>query len=421
MGAVQQEEKKVKSKHQLTLWIFLGLIFGMIVGYVLNKLFSPEQVASITNIIKYGSIIFLKLIKLVIGPLVLSTLVVGVASIGDANTVGRMGVKTIGWFIFASALSLSLGLIFVNFFKPGLEFTQHVDALVQTKALDSSSFSLDHFMDQLIPENIFVSLSSHKAVLQIVVFSVLFGLATSAIGEKGEPIIKAMDSLAHVMLKLTNMIMWVAPLAVFSAITIVIAEKGLGIMGDYGKLIGLFYLALLFLWALLLTLSYMFISNRTWSLLNHIKEPIVLAFATASSESAYPKLLNQLVRFGINEKVVSFVLPLGYSFNLDGSMMYMTFGSLLIAQAYGVDLSFSQQLTMMLVLMVTSKGIAAVPRASLVVIAATIASFGIPEAGLALLLPVDQFLDMGRTATNVVGNAVANVAVSKLDGIEIEN
>ena len=256
-------------------------------------------------------------------------------------------------------------------------------------------------------------------VLQIVVFSVLFGLATAAIGEKGKPIISAMDSLAHVMLKLTNMIMWVAPLAVFCAISIVIAEKGVGVMVEYGKLILLFYFALFILWSILLFLGFLFVKKRIWSLLRHIQEPLLLAFATASSESAYPKLLNQLERFGVNERIVSFVLPLGYSFNLDGSMMYMTFGSILIAQAYGVDLTITQQMTMLLVLMVTSKGIAAVPRASLVVIAATIAGFGIPEIGIALLLPIDQFLDMGRTATNVVGNAVATVAVSRMEGEEI--
>ncbi len=415
------EHTEHKKKFSLTTFIFIGLLLGVIVGTFLNLNCSKETIASAVNIIKWGNIIFLKLIKLIIGPLVLSTLVVGVASIGDAGKVGRMGAKTIGWFLFASALSLSLGLLFVNVFKPGLAFADQINSLGQTALPSTANFSVDHFMEQLIPENIFVALSSHKMVLQIVIFSILFGLATAAIGEKGKPIITAMDALAHVMLKFTNMIMWVAPLAVFSAIANVIAEKGIGIMVDYGSLIILFYIALLVLWLVLLGLGYMFVKKRIFSLLNHIKEPIILAFATASSESAYPKLLNQLERFGISEKIVSFVLPLGYSFNLDGSMMYMSFGSILIAQAYGIDLSLSQQLTMMLVLMITSKGIAAVPRASLVVIAATISSFGIPEAGLAILLPIDQFLDMGRTATNVVGNAVANVAVSKMEGEPIDH
>lgn len=233
--------------------------------------------------------------------------------------------------------------------------------------------------------------------------------------------IKLMDSLAHAMLKLTNIIMWLAPLAVFSSISVVIAKEGIGVLQQYSMLILMFYGGLALLWLVLLSLGFAFIKNKIWSLLSHIKEPLMLAFATASSESAYPKLLNQLDRFGIKEKITSFVLPLGYSFNLDGSMMYMTFGSMLIAQAYGVHLELSQQITMLLVLMITSKGIAGVPRASLVVIAATISGFGIPEAGLALLLPIDQFLDMGRTATNVVGNAVATVAVSKMEGEEIHH
>ncbi len=408
-------------KNKLASWIFYGLLAGVLAGTCLHLLDNKSWVDGYVGVAKYGNIIFLKFIKLIIGPLVLSTLVLGVAGIGDAGSIGRMSVKTIGWFIFASLMSLTLGMIIVNIFQPGLEFQSQVGTATGANLPKTDSFTLAHFIDQLVPENIFVALSSHKMVLQIVVFSILFGLATAAIGEKGEPIIKAMDALAHAMLKLTNMIMWVAPLAVFSAISIVIAEKGLGIMLQYGKLILLFYMALLILWVILLSLGFLFIKNKVWSLLTHIKEPILLAFATASSESAYPKLLNQLERFGVKEKITSFVLPLGYSFNLDGSMMYMTFGSLLIAQAYGVHLSLSEQITMLIVLMVTSKGIAAVPRASLVVIAATIAGFGIPEVGLAILLPIDQFLDMGRTATNVVGNAIATVAVSKMEGEEIKH
>ena len=409
-------------KNKLTYWILGGLVLGIIAGTIVNTVFEidREGIEIYTKYTSLGSYIFLKLIKLIIGPLVLSTLVVGVANIGDAKTVGRMGVKTIGWFIFASLTSLTLGLILVNFLRPGDAFVNQVQGLAAS-GLKIEEFTLLHFVDQLFPENIIVSLSSHKTVLQIVVFSIFFGLALSAIKEKGEPLVKFMDSLAHAMLKLTNMIMWLAPLAVFSSISVVIADKGIGVLKDYSKLIAMFYGGLSLLWVILIGLCYLMIRKKTWSLLSHIKEPLMLAFATASSESAYPKLLNQLDRFGIKEKISSFVLPLGYSFNLDGSMMYMTFGSLLIAQAYGIDLSIGQQITMLLVLMITSKGIAGVPRASLVVIAATVAGFGIPEAGLALLLPIDQFLDMGRTATNVVGNAVATVAVSKMEGEEINH
>ncbi len=403
-------------KIKLTHLIMLGLLLGIAVGTFVNLNADAATIKTYTGIAAFGSIIFLKLIKLIIGPLVLSTLIVGVAGIGDAKTVGRMGVKTIGWFIFASLISLTLGLILVNILRPGDQFAGSLPTQSISSIPTTEGFTIAHFVDQLIPENIFVALSSHKMVLQIVVFSIFFGLALAGIGERGEPLVKLMDSLAHAMLKLTNMIMWIAPLAVFSSISVVVAEKGIGILVQYSKLIGMFYFGLLLLWVVLLSFGYAFIKNKVWSLLSHIKEPLMLAFATASSESAYPKLLNQLDRFGIKEKITSFVLPLGYSFNLDGSMMYMTFGSLLIAQAYGVDLSISQQITMLLVLMITSKGIAGVPRASLVVIAATISGFNIPEAGLALLLPIDQFLDMGRTATNVVGNAIATVAVSKMEG-----
>lgn len=399
----------------------IGLGLGIAVGTMVNLTGNNITIALYANVASYGSVIFLKLIKLIIGPLVLSTLVVGVAGIGDAKTVGRMGAKTIGWFIFASLMSLALGLVLVNILKPGLDFRNQLPTPALATLPSTDNFTISHFVDQLVPENIFVALSSHKMVLQIVVFSIFFGLALSAIGEKGQPVVKLMDSLAHAMLKLTNMVMWVAPIAVFSSISVVIAEKGVGILVQYSKLIAMFYFGLLLLWIVLLSIGYAFIKKKVWSLLSHIKEPLLLAFATASSESAYPKLLNQLDRFGIKEKITSFVLPLGYSFNLDGSMMYMTFGSLLIAQAYGIDLSTGQQITMLLVLMITSKGIAGVPRASLVVIAATIAGFGIPEAGIALLLPIDQFLDMGRTATNVVGNAIATVAISKLEGEEIEH
>lgn len=408
-------------KIKLTHLIMLGLLLGIAVGALVNLTAGAAAIKTYAGIAAFGSIIFLKLIKLIIGPLVLSTLIVGVAGIGDAKTVGRMGIKTIGWFVFASLISLTLGLILVNILRPGDQFAGSLPTAAISSIPTTEGFTIAHFIDQLVPENIFVALSSHKMVLQIVVFSIFFGLALAGIGEKGEPLIKLMDSLAHAMLKLTNMIMWIAPLAVFSSISVVVAEKGLGILVQYSKLIGMFYFGLLVLWIVLLSFGYAFIKNKVWSLLSHIKEPLMLAFATASSESAYPKLLNQLDRFGIKEKITSFVLPLGYSFNLDGSMMYMTFGSLLIAQAYGVDLTTAQQITMLLVLMITSKGIAGVPRASLVVIAATISGFNIPEAGLALLLPIDQFLDMGRTATNVVGNAIATVAVSKMEGEQIHH
>lgn len=290
-------------KIKLTHLIILGLVMGIAIGTIVNLSATSVTIKSYAGIASYGSIIFLKLIKLIIGPLVLSTLIVGVAGIGDAKTVGRMGVKTIGWFVFASLMSLTLGLILVNILRPGDQFASALPTQALNSIPTTEGFTLAHFVDQLIPENIFVALSSHKMVLQIVVFSIFFGLALAGIGEKGEPLVKLMDSLAHAMLKLTNMIMWIAPIAVFSSISVVVAEKGIGILVQYSKLIGMFYFGLLLLWMVLLGFGYAFIKNKVWSLLSHIKEPLMLAFATASSESAYPKLLNQLDRFGIKEKI----------------------------------------------------------------------------------------------------------------------
>jgi Na+/H+-dicarboxylate symporter len=250
-------------------------------------------------------------------------------------------------------------------------------------------------------------------ILQIVIFSLFFGVATAAIGEKGLVVIKAMDAIAHVILKVTGYVMNLAPLAVFGAMTAVIAKQGLGILQTYSIFISEFYFGLLLLWTILLGAGAIFIKGKIFTLVRHIKEPAILAFSTSSSEAAFPKTMLELERFGCKNKIVSFVLPLGYSFNLDGSMMYMTFASLFIAQCYGIHLPFSTQITMLLVLMLTSKGVAGVPRASLVVIAGTLATFKIPEAGIALILGIDPLLDMGRSATNVIGNSIATAVVSK--------
>jgi Na+/H+-dicarboxylate symporter len=238
-------------------------------------------------------------------------------------------------------------------------------------------------------------------------------VATAAIGEQGKVVINFMDACAHVILKLTGYVMMFAPLAVFGAMTAIIAQQGLTILKTYSIFISEFYFGLLILWLILAFAGSLFIGKRIFNLIKRIKEPILLAFSTSSSEAAFPKTLEELERFGCKDKIVSFVLPLGYSFNLDGSMMYMTFASLFIAQSYGMHIPLPTQLSMLLVLMLTSKGIAGVPRASLVVIAGTLATFNIPEAGLALLLGIDPLLDMGRSATNVVGNSVATVVVSK--------
>jgi Na+/H+-dicarboxylate symporter len=359
--------------------------------------------------------IFLRLIKMIVAPLVFTTLVVGVAKVGDIKAVGRIGGKTMLWFITATLVSLLLGMVLVNFFQPGKAMhlslpDEHLQSGIQKTAL-----SLKDFLAHVFPKS-FVEAMANNEILQIVVFSLFFGVATAAIGEKGSIIIKAMDAIAHVILKITSYVMYVAPLAVFGAMTAIVAKQGLSVIATYAVFITEFYFALIVLWLVLVLAGFTVLKNRVFTLVNYLKDAMLIAFSTSTSEAAYPRTLIELERFGCKDKIVSFVLPLGYSFNLDGSMMYMTFASLFLAQSYNIHLSFQQQLSMLLVLMLTSKGVAGVPRASLVVIAGTIASFNIPEAGLALLIGIDPLLDMGRSATNVLGNAMATAVVSKWEG-----
>jgi Na+/H+-dicarboxylate symporter len=363
--------------------------------------------------------IFLRLIKMIVAPLVFTTLVVGVAKVGDIGAVGRIGGKTMLWFVSATLVSLLLGMVLVNFFKPGENMhIQLPDSHINT-GIQKAALSLRDFITHVVPKS-FVEAMANNEILQIVVFALFFGVATGAIGEKGEIVIRAMDAIAHVILKITGYVMMVAPLAVFGAITVVVSRQGLGILSTYAIFIGEFYFSLIVLWLVILFAGFLVLRRRAFTLINRIKDAMLVAFSTSTSEAAYPRILMELERFGCNNKIVSFVLPLGYSFNLDGSMMYMTFASLFLAQSYGIHLAFGQQLSMLLVLMLTSKGIAGVPRASLVVIAGTIAMFNIPEAGLALLIGIDPLLDMGRSATNVLGNAMATAVVSKWEG-ELKN
>ena len=404
----------MKKSSGLTLWIFAALLAGALSGAGLHSLYSADETA-LAQVIDYFTIpteIFLRLIKMIIAPLVFATLVVGVAKLGDIKAVGRIGGKTMLWFISASFVSLLLGALLVNFFEPGKMMQLELPAADAKTGIDSGAMTLKGVLTHIFPKSV-IEAMAHNEILQIVVFSLFFGTACASMGEKANALVKALDSLGHVMLKITGYVMNFAPVAVFSAMTVVVAKKGLGVLFSYGIFIGEFYLGLLLLWCVLLGVAFLLVKKRVITLIQRIREPLLLAFSTASSEAAFPKTLEELERFGCANRIVSFVLPLGYSFNLDGSMMYMTFASLFIAQSYGIELSVSEQLTMLLVLMITSKGIAGVPRASLVVIAGTLASFGIPEAGLLLLLGIDHLLDMGRSATNVVGNAVATVAVSK--------
>jgi len=405
----------MNKRNRLTTWILVGLVLGIAAGYIANtNIADPKGFADTMSLV---TTLFLRLIKMIIAPLVFSTLVVGIAKMGDAAEVGRIGVKALGWFIIASLLSLTLGLILVNLFRPGdaMALSGTLPATGASSGITASGLTLKDFITHLVPTSIFDGMAKNE-ILQIVIFSIFFGTGAAAVGERAAPMIAAIDGAAHVMLKVTGYVMNFAPFAVFAAVAGVVATSGVGVLGTYGKFMGEFYLGIALLWAILITIGVLFVGPRLFKLLSLLREPTILAFTCASSEAAYPKTLEGLERFGVKNRLAAFVLPIGYSFNLDGSMMYCTFASVFIAQAYGIELALSTQMTMMLVLMLTSKGMAGVPRASLVVIAATLSQFHIPEAGLLLLLGIDHFLDMGRSATNVIGNGIATAVVAKWEG-----
>ncbi len=401
---------------KLTTWIFIAMIAGIVVGYMCNQLIpDPKTAKTVAGYVSLLTEIFLRLIKMIIAPLVFSTLVVGIAHIGDTKSVGRVGLKALGWFISASLVSLLLGLLLVNVMQPGVGLNLPLPDAAASTNLKTGSLSLKEFVAHLVPRSVIEAMAANE-ILQIVVFSIFFGVAAASLGEKAKTLVAWIEDLVHIMLKITGAVMMFAPVAVFAAMASVITMQGLGILVTYGTFMVEFYFGLVLLWVLLGFAGLVLLGPSVFRLFGLIKEPLALAFSTASSEAAYPKTLEQLGRFGVNSKISSFVLPMGYSFNLDGSMMYCTFAVLFIAQAYGVQLSIAQQITMLLILMVTSKGMAGVPRASLVVIAATLASFEIPEAGLLLIMGIDQFLDMGRSATNVIGNSLATAVVAKWEG-----
>jgi Na+/H+-dicarboxylate symporter len=418
---------------RLTYYILAALVLGVLAGWALNaniegirSLFlqwgwigedkaAPALLTQIAGYIAIVTAVFLNLIKMIIAPLVFATLVAGIAHMGDAGALGRIGFRAVGWFICASLISLTLGLVLVNLLQPGVGLGLQLPAATASAGVDRSAFDLSHFITHIFPKSGIEAMANNE-ILQIVIFSLFIGVAITAVGEKAKPLVRGVDALVDVMLQVTNYVMRFAPFAVFAAVTSVIAKEGLGIVVTFGRFIGSFYFGLVILWAILIGLGFLFIGRRTKLLVRYIRDPLLLAFSTASSEAAYPRTLEALDKFGVPRKIASFVLPLGYSFNLDGSMLYMTFASIFIAQAYGIELTLGQEIAMLLMLMITSKGIAGVPRASLVVIVAILPTFGIPEAGLLLILGVDHFLDMGRSATNVVGNAVASAVVARWEG-----
>jgi Na+/H+-dicarboxylate symporter len=405
-----------KKKLPQAAWILIAMVLGIGVGYGIFVGFPDKKTAAeVAGYVSIISEVFLRLIKMLIGPLVFSTLVVGIAHLGDAASVGRVFGKALAWFVTASLVSLAIGLVMANLLEPGVNLGLPLPDAGATANVATSKFTLKEFIAHMVPRSFAESMANNE-ILQIVVFSMFFGVALSALGDKARTLISAIDELSHAMLKITGYVMLMAPPAVFAAMAATVAVNGLEILVKFAVFMVDFYTSLLLLWLALVAAGLLFLGPRLFRLLVLIKEPFLLAFATASSEAAYPKILDALDRFGVRRKISAFVMPMGYSFNLDGSMMYCTFAVLFIAQAYDIHVSIGTQITMLLILMLTSKGMAGVPRASLVVIAATLNQFHIPEAGLLLILGVDTFLDMGRSATNAVGNSIASAVVGKWEG-----
>ncbi|HHV3982022.1 TPA: dicarboxylate/amino acid:cation symporter [Klebsiella pneumoniae] len=399
--------------NKLTLFIVIFMLMGILSGAAIHAYATPTTVSAWADNITLLTDLFLRLIKMVIAPLVFSTLTVGIMRLGETATIGRVGGKAMVWFITSSVLSILVGLVIVTFQHPGAGLNLAVPKEAVDTGLAVSGMSLKGFLSHTIPTSITEAMANNE-ILQIVVFSMFFGIAGASLGEKfNAPLVAALNVVSHIMLKVTGYVMYVAPLAISS----VIASQGLGILLNYASFIGGYYLAVLLTSAVLIAVGYMVLKKEVFRLLNMLKDPVLVAFTTSSSEAAYPKTLERLVKFGCSRNIVSFVLPIGYSFNLVGSMVYCSFAAMFIAQAYNVPLSFSEITVMMLTLMLASKGIAGVPRSALVVLAATIPSFNIPVAGILLLMGIDHFLDMGRSAINVLGNGIATAMLSKNEGL----
>lgn len=399
----------------LTTQILIAMILGAILGIIIHNNVSAEGAKEFSTYIKMLATIFIRLVQMIIAPLVFTTLVVGIAKLGDIKAVGRIGGKALGWFFTASFISLLIGMCWVNVLQPGVGLNlSDVDLTTASEVTEKTgNFSAQNFIEHIIPKSIVEAMATNE-ILQIVIFSIFFGLAAAAIGDMAKPVVNALDKTSHIVLKMVNYVMKFAPLGVFGAIAGVFAIRDFGdLLLTYAKFFGSFMVGISTLWVVLLLVGYLFLGKAMGILLKRIVSPLIIAFGTTSSEAVFPKLTEELERFGVKDRIVSFMLPLGYSFNLDGSMMYMTFASIFIAQAYGIDLSIGTQFTMLFVLMLTSKGIAGVPRASLVVVAATCGMFKIPIEGIALILPIDHFCDMFRSATNVLGNALATSVVGK--------
>lgn len=405
------------NKNKLTYYIIIAMIVGALLGY-LAYLYLPKE--DIPTLVEYGHMLttlFLRLVQMIIAPLVLCTLTVGIAKLGDLKSVGRIGGKAMLWFVTASIISLFIGLIMVHISQPGVGFDLGAHNPNDAKDIISNTqaFSAVNFINHLVPKSVIEAMATNE-ILQIVVFAIFFGVALASLGARAKPVVRALDTFSEAILVMVNYVMYFAPVGVLGSIAATMAVNGPGIFWFYGKYLLWFLVAILILWLIMGLVGFMILKKRLFPLLRHIVQPMIVAFSTTSSEAVFPVLTEELEKFGCKNKIVAFVLPLGYSFNLDGSMINMTFASMAIAQAYGIHMDIGTQITMLFVLMLTSKGIAGVPRASLVVVAATCAMFNIPPEGIALILPIDHFCDMLRSMTNVVGNALSTAAVSKWEG-----
>ena len=391
----------------LTLWIFIALVAGVIVGAV-----APDFAVKMHPL----ATIFLRMVKMIIAPLLFATLVVGIAGHGDVKKIGRVGLKTLLYFEVVTTLALLIGLGVANFTNPGLGITHainlpHLDEISQmASAVHHNSFS--EFFTSMIPTSVIQSMAEGN-LLQIVVFSIFFALAICAAGEKAKPVINVISSLSEVMFKFTHFVMYFAPIGVFGAIAYTIAESGIGIMVNYAKIIGALYLALAIFLIIILNIACRIVGISVFSVLRAIREPAILAFTTTTSEAALPPAMKIMESFGVSKNIVGFVMPTGYTFNLDGSTLYLAMAMLFSTQIVDIHLSPMQLFLVMGTLMLTSKGIAGVPRIALVVLAGTLSGFGYPLIGVAILLGIDQILDMGRTTVNLIGNCIATIVVAK--------
>jgi len=391
----------------LTTQIFVGLLAGILIGIVW-----PSTAVAIKPLAD----VFLRMIKMIIAPLLFSTLVVGIAGSGDLRAMGRIGLKAILWFELATTVALVIGLVMMNVFRPGAGVTIPMADTQELAAMARSQLGAWDIVLHVFPTSV-VEAMARGDILQIVVFATIFGVALAAIGEKGRPLVELLDAVAHVMFRFTGYVMRLAPIGVLAAIAATVGGRGVAILVTLGKLVLVMYGSLVIFVVVVMGGAALLIRVPFLAFLRTIREPFLIAFTTASSEAALPKALEVMERFGVPKRIVSFVLPTGYSMNLDGSTLYLSAASLFVAQLAGVELSLGQQLTIMLTLMLTSKGVAGVPRAALVILTGTLSTFGLPLEGAAILLGIDQLLDMGRTAVNVMGNCIATAVVARWEGV----